>query len=66
VEELLLSVTHVRGDNDVMQTEIQTAEPLVPQPCCRRLKLLLTELTELIPSELIQAGVKTLRFEILA
>jgi hypothetical protein len=39
VEELFLSAIHVRGVNDVRQTEIHTAEPLVPEPSAFEIEL---------------------------
>jgi hypothetical protein len=32
VEELFSKLLNVHGDNDVKQTEIHTAQPLVPEP----------------------------------
>jgi len=55
----------------VRQTEIHTAEPLVPQPSVPEVELAIEKLKshkspgiDQIPAELIKAGCKTLRCEI--
>jgi hypothetical protein len=55
---------NVHGVNDVRQTEIQTAEPLVSEPSAFEFELAIEEVknhkspgTDQIPDELIQAGV---------
>jgi len=57
--------------NDIRQTEIHTAEPLVPEPSAsdigltiERLKSHKTPGTDRIPAELIKSGGKTIRCEI--
>jgi len=62
---------NVRGINDVRQTEIHTAEPLVPKPSAFEFELAIEKLkshkspgVHQIPAELIKAGVKTIRCEI--
>jgi hypothetical protein len=61
---------NVHGVNEVRQTEIHTAEPLVPQPSAFVVKLAIEKLTgykspgiDQIPSELIKAGGKTILCE---
>jgi hypothetical protein len=62
---------NVHGVNDVRQTEIHTAEPLVPEPSSSEVHVAIEKLkrykspgTDQIPAELIQAGGNTLRSEI--
>jgi hypothetical protein len=62
---------NVHGVNDVMQTEIHTAEPLVPEPCAFEIELANEKVKshespgiDLIPAELIKAGGKAIRCEI--
>jgi len=64
----LLNVYEV---NDVRQTEIHTAEPLVPEPSASEFELAIEKLkshkspgTDQIPAELIKAGGKTIHCEI--
>jgi len=64
----LLNVYEV---NDVRQTEIHTAEPVVPEPSVSEFELAIEKLkshkspdTDQIPAELIKAGGKTIRCEI--
>jgi hypothetical protein len=72
MEELLLSaVEYVRGAGGVRQTEMHTAEPLVPQPSASEVEVAVGELksykspgVDQIPAELIQAGEEKLRSEI--
>jgi hypothetical protein len=54
---------NVNGVNDVMQTEVHTAEPLVPKPIAYENELTIEKLkshkspdTDQIPAELIKAG----------
>ena len=60
---------NVHGVNDVKQTEIHTAEPLVPEPNACEVELTIEKLTchespgvDQIPAELIKAGVKTILY----
>jgi hypothetical protein len=53
----------VHGDSDVRQTEIHTAEPLVPQPSVFEFEMAIVKLRgynspgiDWIPTELIKAG----------
>jgi hypothetical protein len=62
---------HVHGVNDVRQTEIHTAELLVPEPSAFGFKMAVEKLkrrrspgTDHIPAELIKAGDRTIRCEI--
>ena len=62
---------NVHGVNDVRQTEIHTAEPLVPEPSACEIEVAIEKLkshkspgTTQIPAELIKAGGKTIRGEI--
>jgi hypothetical protein len=62
---------NVHGVNDVRQTEIHTAKPLVPEPssseadiAIEKLKMYKSPVTDQIPVELIQAGGNTLRSKI--
>ena len=57
--------------NDVRQTEIHTAEPLVPEPSASEVELAIEKLkshkspgVDQIPAELIKAGGRTIRSEI--
>jgi hypothetical protein len=66
-----LQLFNVRGVNDVRQTEIDTAEPLVPEPSACEFEVAIENLkrqkskgTVRIPSELIKAGGRTIRPEI--
>ena len=59
------------GVNDVRQTEIHTAEPLVPEPRAFEVELVTEKLktqkspgTDQIPAEVIKAGGRTIRPEI--
>jgi hypothetical protein len=59
------------GVNDVRQSEIPTAEPLVPEPSASEVEMPVVKLkrhqspgTEQIPTELIKAGGRILRSEI--
>jgi hypothetical protein len=61
----------VRGVNDVRQTEVHTAEPLVPEPSACEVELAIEKLKShkspricQIPAELIKAGRRTIRSEI--
>jgi hypothetical protein len=54
---------NVHGDNDVKQTEIHTAEPLVPQPSAFEVEMAIEKLKrykspgiDQIPAKLIKAG----------
>jgi len=62
---------NVHGVNYVRQTEIHTAEPLVPKPSASEVELAIEKLEShkspgiyQIPTELIKAEGKTIRFEI--
>jgi hypothetical protein len=62
---------NVHGVNDVRQTEIHTAEPLVPEPSSSEVEIAIEKLkrykspgTDQILAELIQAGGETFRSEI--
>ena len=62
---------NVHGINDVRQTDMHTAEPLVPEPIASELELAIEKLkshksprTDQIPAELIKAGGKTICCEI--
>ena len=62
---------NVHGVNDVQQTEIHTAEPLVLQPSASEVELAIEMLkslkspgTDQIPAELIKAEGKTISCEI--
>jgi hypothetical protein len=64
-------ILNVHGVNDVRQTEIHTAEPLVHEPSVSEVELANEELkshkspgTDQIPAELFKAGGKTIRCEI--
>jgi hypothetical protein len=64
-------ILNVHGVNDVKQTEIHTAEPLVPEPSSSEVETAIEKLKrykspgiDQIPAELIQAGGNTLRSEI--
>jgi len=61
----------VHGVNDVRQTEIHTAEPLVHEPSASEFEMAIEKLkrhkspgTDRIPAQLIIAGVRTVRSEI--
>jgi hypothetical protein len=73
VEELFLPDIEctVNGVNDVRQTEIHTAEQLVPEPSASEVDLDIEKLeshkspgADQIPAEFIKAGGKTIRCEI--
>ena len=62
---------NIRGVNDVRQTEIHTAEPLVSEPSTFEFELAIEKLkchkspgTDQNPEELIKAGGQTIRCEI--
>jgi hypothetical protein len=62
---------NVHGVNDVRQTEIHTAEPLVPEPSDSEVGMAIEKLkrhkspgTDQIPADLIKAGGTTIRSEI--
>jgi len=62
---------HVHGVNIVRQTEIHTAEQLVPEPSAsevvmaiEKLKRRISPSIDQIPAELIKSGGRTFRFEI--
>ena len=61
----------VRGINDVRQTEIHAAEPLVPEPCALDVEMAIEKLKrhrspriDQIPIELIKAGGRTICCEV--
>ena len=56
---------NVHGVNDVRQTEVHTAEPLVPEPSASEVQLAIENIKshkspgiDQIPAELIKEGVK--------
>jgi len=62
---------NVRGVNDVRQTEVHTAEPLVPEPSAFEFQLAIEKLKshkllgiDQIPAELIKAGGRTICYYI--
>ena len=62
---------NVHGVNDVRQTEIHTAKPLVPDPSALEVKLAIEKLqghkspgTDQIPAQLIKAGGRIIYYEI--
>ena len=62
---------NVHGVNDVRQTEIHTAEPLVPEPSAFEVDLAIEKIkshkspgVDQIPAELIKAGGRTIRYQI--
>ena len=62
---------NVHGVSDVRQTEIHTAEPLVPEPSALEVELAIDKLKrhkssgiDQIPAELVKAGGRTIRCEI--
>ena len=62
---------NVHGVNDVRQTDIHTAEPLVPKPSASEVQLVIEKLKshkspgiDQIPAELIKAGRRTICHEI--
>jgi len=64
-------ILNAHGVNDGRQTEIQTVEPLVPEPSASEFELAIEKLkrhkspgTDQIPAELIKAGGKTIGCEI--
>jgi hypothetical protein len=70
-ENYFCQLLNVHGVNDVRQTEIHTAEPLVPEPSSSEAEIATEELKrykspgiDQIPAELIQTGGNTLRSEI--
>jgi hypothetical protein len=65
------SCFNVRGVNEVRQTEIHTAEPLVPEHSASAIELAIEKLKTnkslgiaQIPAELLKAGVRTIHGEI--
>jgi hypothetical protein len=71
MEESFSQLLNVHGVNDVRQTEIHTAEPLVPDPSAFEVEMAIQKLrrhkspgTDQIPAELIQSGGRTFRSEI--
>jgi hypothetical protein len=62
---------NVHGVNNVKQTEIHTAEPLVPEPSDSEVEMAIEKIKrhhspgiDKIPAELIKAGGRTIRSEI--
>jgi len=62
---------NVYGVSDVRQTEVHTAEPLVPEPSTFEFEMFIEKLKrhkspgiDQIPKELIKAGGRTIRFVI--
>jgi hypothetical protein len=62
---------NINGVNDVRQTEIHTAEPLVPEPSALVVEMAVENLKrhkspgiDQIPAELIKAGGRIIRSEI--
>jgi hypothetical protein len=71
VEEPYSPTKNVHGVNGVRQTEIHTAETLVPEPSVFEFELAIEKLKsyespgiDQIPAELIKAGCRTIRYEI--
>jgi hypothetical protein len=69
LRNLFFQLLNVRGVNDVRQTEIHTAEPLVPKPsdsemAIENLKRHKSPGVDQIQAELIKAGGRTIRSEI--
>jgi hypothetical protein len=67
----LFQLLNVHGVNDVRQTKIHTAEPLVPEPSSSEVEIAIEKLKrykspgiDQIPAQLIQAGGNTLCSEI--
>ena len=61
----------MHGVNDGRQTEIDTAEPLLPEPCAFEIELAIENLKshkspgiDQIPAEFFQAAGRTIRYEI--
>jgi hypothetical protein len=70
-ENYFFQLLNVHGVNDVRQTEIHTAEPLVPETSSSEVEIAIEKLKrckspgiDQIPAELIQAEGNTLRSEI--
>ena len=68
---LFSQLLNVHEFNDVRQTEIHTAEPLVPEPSAFELELAIEKLKnhnlpgiDQIPAELFKAGGRTIQYEI--
>ena len=62
---------NVRGVNDVRQTEVHTAEPLVPEPSAFEFQLAIEKLKshkllgiDQIPAELLKTGLRAIHYEI--
>jgi hypothetical protein len=62
---------NVRGVNDVRQTEIHTAQPIVPEPSAFEVEMAIEKLkrhkspgTDQIPAEFIKAGGRKIHSEI--
>jgi hypothetical protein len=62
---------NIHGVNDVRQTEVHTAEPLVPEPSAFAVEMAIEKLkrhkspgTDQIPAEFIKAGGRIIRSEI--
>jgi len=62
---------NIHGANDIKQAELDTAEPLVPEPSAFEIELPIEKLIShkspginQIPAELIKAGGRTIRYEI--
>jgi len=62
---------NIHGVNVVRQTEIHTAEPLVPEPSAFEVELVIEKLKshrspgiDQIPAELFKAGGRTIRYDI--
>ena len=67
----LSQLLNIHGVNDISQTEIHTAEPLVPEPYDFEVELAIEKLKshkspgiDPIPAELIKAGGRTICYEI--
>jgi hypothetical protein len=68
---IIFSAIECTWDNDVKQTEIHTAESLVPEPSDSKFEMAIEKLkrhkspgSDQIPAELIEAGGRTIRSEI--
>ena len=71
MEKPLLSAVVCTWGNDVRQTEIHTAEPLVPEASAFEVELPIEKLKshkspgiDQIPAELIKVGGRTIRYDI--
>jgi hypothetical protein len=56
-------LSNVHGVNDVGQTELHIAKPLLPEPAIEKLKTHKSPSTDQLPAELIKAGGRTIHSE---